>query len=120
VTSFRFSATEVPGHSDYLEPLEALASTGRQIIFYDQLGCGNSDRPEDKSMWTVDLYVEEVGVVRQALGLDRIHLLGQSWAASHGVRADAANGCLQYDSRGLSRQCRSGLQRDKGCAWNYQ
>lgn len=67
------------GTSDYLEPLEALASTGRQIIFYDQLGCGNSDRPEDKSMWTVDLYVEEVGVVRQALGLDRIHLLGQSW-----------------------------------------
>jgi pimeloyl-ACP methyl ester carboxylesterase len=30
---------------DYLEPLEAIANTGRRVIFYDQLGCGNSDRP---------------------------------------------------------------------------
>jgi proline-specific peptidase len=30
-------------------------------------------------MWTVELYVEEVNAVRQALGLDHIHLLGQSW-----------------------------------------
>ena len=30
-------------------------------------------------MWTIPLYVEEVDVVRQALGLERIHLLGQSW-----------------------------------------
>ncbi|WP_334838243.1 hypothetical protein [Nostoc sp.] len=25
---------------DYLEPLEAIATTGRQVIFYEQLGCG--------------------------------------------------------------------------------
>ena len=30
-------------------------------------------------MWTVDLYLEEIDVVRKALGLERIHLLGQSW-----------------------------------------
>jgi proline-specific peptidase len=64
---------------DYLEPLEAMAATGRRVIFYDQLGCGNSDHPSDPSLWTVDLFVEEVGVVRRALGLDRVHLLGQSW-----------------------------------------
>lgn len=64
---------------DYLEPLEAMAATGRRVIFYDQLGCGNSDHPHNPSLWTVDLFVEEVGVVRRALGLDRIHLLGQSW-----------------------------------------
>lgn len=64
---------------DYLEPLEAMATTGRRVIFYDQLGCGNSDHPHNPSLWTVDLFVEEVGVVRRALGLDRIHLLGQSW-----------------------------------------
>ncbi len=28
---------------DYLEPLELIATTGRTVIFYDQLGCGNSD-----------------------------------------------------------------------------
>lgn len=64
---------------DYLEPLEALADTGRRLIFYDQLGCGNSDQPDDPSLWTIPLYIEEVAVVRKALGLDRIHLYGQSW-----------------------------------------
>ena len=64
---------------DYLEPLEAMAATGRRVILYDQLGCGNSDQPHNPSMWTVDLFVEEVGVVRRALGLERVHILGQSW-----------------------------------------
>ena len=66
------------GH-DYLESLAAMAQRGRRVIFYDQLGCGNSDQPNDPSLWTVPLYVEEVDVVRRTLGLDRIHLLGQSW-----------------------------------------
>jgi len=64
---------------DYLEPLEAIAATGRRVVFYDQLGCGRSDKPHNPSMWTVGLFVEEVGVVRRVLGLPRIHLLGQSW-----------------------------------------
>jgi L-proline amide hydrolase len=64
---------------DYIESLEKMAATGRRVIFYDQLGCGNSDQPHDPSLWTVNLFVEEVDVVRKALGLKRIHLLGQSW-----------------------------------------
>ena len=64
---------------DYLEPLEALVASGRRVIFYDQLGCGNSDKPSDPSLWKVPLFVEEVGAVRKALGLSRVHLLGQSW-----------------------------------------
>jgi proline-specific peptidase len=64
---------------DYLEPLEAVAGTGRRAIFYDQLGCGRSDQPSDPSMWTVELFVDEVGAVREALGLDRVHLFGNSW-----------------------------------------
>src|SRR5579875_1462111 len=64
---------------DYLESIEDLAATGRRVIFYDQLGCGNSDHPHNPAMWTVPLFVDEVGVVREALGLERIHLLGQSW-----------------------------------------
>jgi proline-specific peptidase len=63
---------------DYLESLEALAETGRRAVFYDQLGCGHSDLG-DESLWTVETYVEEVGAVREALGLDRIHLFGNSW-----------------------------------------
>lgn len=64
---------------DYLEPVGILAQTGRRVIFYDQLGTGNSDHPHKPEMWAVDLFVEEVGVVRQALGLERVHILGQSW-----------------------------------------
>jgi proline-specific peptidase len=65
---------------DYLESLDAMADTGRRVIYYDQLGCGNSSIPVSKpEMWTPALYVEEVDVVRKALGLERIHLLGQSW-----------------------------------------
>lgn len=66
---------------DYLEPFSDLAASGRQVVFYDQLGCGNSaiNAPHDPAIWTADLFVEEVEVARQALGLDRFHLLGQSW-----------------------------------------
>jgi len=63
---------------DYIESLEGLAATGRRVIFYDQLGCGRSDRG-DESLWTVETYVDEVGAVRDELGLDEIHLFGNSW-----------------------------------------
>ena len=65
---------------DYLWPLAALAQTGRRVIFYDQIGCGLSHINESKpEMWTVDLYCEEIDAVRKAIGLEKIHLLGQSW-----------------------------------------
>jgi len=67
------------GPSDYLEPLEELADTGRPIVFYDQLGCGNSDQPNDPSLWRVEFFLDELATVRQELGLDYIHLLGHSW-----------------------------------------
>jgi proline-specific peptidase len=65
--------------ADYLQPLEELADTGRPIVFYDQLGCGNSDQPNEPSLWSVELFLEELSTVRQQLGLDHIHLLGHSW-----------------------------------------
>jgi proline-specific peptidase len=64
---------------DYLEPLGTLAETGRRVVFYDQLGCGKSWLEADPSFWTVELYVDELRTVREALGLDRIHLFGSSW-----------------------------------------
>ncbi|MBX3080614.1 MAG: proline iminopeptidase-family hydrolase [Anaerolineae bacterium] len=65
---------------DYLEAFDAMADTGRRVIYYDQLGCGMSGIPDSRpDLWTVDLYVEEIDVVRRALGLEHIHLLGQSW-----------------------------------------
>jgi proline-specific peptidase len=68
-----------PGFTHYyLEPLEALADR-RQVIFYDQLGCGRSERPDDPDLWTVERFVTELALVRSALELDRLHLFGSSW-----------------------------------------
>jgi len=63
---------------DYLEPLSAL-SDERPVIFYDQLGCGRSDRPSDKSLWTVEHFVGELNLLKERLRLGRVHILGQSW-----------------------------------------
>jgi pimeloyl-ACP methyl ester carboxylesterase len=71
-----------PGSThNYFEPLEELAAEGRRVVVYDQLGCGNSDRPDDPDLWTLELFLDEVQTVRGELGLDRIHLLGTSWGA---------------------------------------
>ena len=68
-----------PGSThNYFEPFEEL---GRRVVVYDQLGCGDSERPSEPDPWTLELFVDEVQAVRDALGLDRIHLLGTSWGA---------------------------------------
>src|SRR5581483_11456977 len=64
---------------DYITDMEALASDTRRVIFYDQLGCGRSDQPDNPAMWTIKRSVEEIGIVRHALGLDKVHLWGQSF-----------------------------------------
>jgi len=64
---------------EYLDPLGELAHNGRSVVFYDQLGCGDSTHIHDPSLWSVDLFAEQVDSVRAGLGLERVHLLGQSW-----------------------------------------
>lgn len=63
---------------NYLRSLERLA-TQREIIFWDQLGCGNSKCPPNRELWTMDRSVAELDAVVAALGLDRFHLFGNSW-----------------------------------------
>lgn len=64
--------------SYYLSPLAELAND-RPVIFFDQLGCGRSDHPNDTTLWTIPRFVQEVQAVRTALGYKEIHLLGHSW-----------------------------------------
>lgn len=64
---------------DTFEPLQLLAEAGRKLVFYDQLGGGNSDVPEDPSVHTIPLFIEELEVIRRELGLERVHILGHSW-----------------------------------------
>ena len=68
--------------SDYLHGLAALAHEfGVDVVFFDQLGCGRSERPDDPGLWTVSRAVAEVEAVRVALDLGQVHLLGHSWGA---------------------------------------
>ncbi|GAB2526449.1 proline iminopeptidase-family hydrolase [Rufibacter soli] len=67
---------------EYFECMENfLPAEGIEFIYYDQLGCGNSDNPQDTTFWALPRYVEEVEQVRQALNLgpDNFYLLGHSW-----------------------------------------
>jgi proline iminopeptidase len=70
-----------PGFShEYLEALESyLPQAGIEMYYYDQLGCNNSDQPDDPSLWTLARYTEEVDEVRGALGLEHFVLYGHSW-----------------------------------------
>jgi len=61
------------------DELSLMALGGRPLVFYDQLGCGRSDRPADPSLWTVETFLDELATVRRELGLDQIHLYGWSW-----------------------------------------
>jgi proline-specific peptidase len=72
-----------PGYPhNSLKNLSELSHSGRPVVLYDQLGCGNSDRPDDPGLWTVKLFLEEIDAVRSALGLTEIDMLGHSWGGS--------------------------------------
>ena len=72
-----------PGSThEYLEACDTyLPGAGVEYYFYDQLGSGFSDQPDEPSLWEVDRFVDEVEQVRRALGLDagNFVLYGQSW-----------------------------------------
>jgi proline iminopeptidase len=65
---------------DYLEAMESfLPQAGIEMYYYDQLGVGNSDIPDDPGLWTLPRYLTEVEEVRRGLGLDNFVLYGHSW-----------------------------------------
>lgn len=78
---------------NYLENYRLLANDGRAVIFYDQVGCGNSTLLPNKGadFWTPQLFVDELDNLVDHLGQRAgFHVLGQSWggmlAAEYGVR----------------------------------
>ena len=76
-----------PGFThDYLEAMESfLPQAGIEMYYYDQLGVGNSDVPDDPALWTLPRYCTEVEEVRRGLGLDSFVLYGQSWGGILGI-----------------------------------
>lgn len=69
-----------PGSThNYFELLDELAEDGRQIISYDQLGCGNSFVEGHPELWTLETWIEELEALINHLQLKDIHILGHSW-----------------------------------------
>ena len=70
-----------PGSThNYFEVLDDLAvTTRRQIISYDQIGCGESYVDGHPELWTLTTWLDELEALRSHLHLDRVNLLGQSW-----------------------------------------
>ena len=92
-----------------IEPLEDLGHR-RRVIFYDQLGCGRSHKPDDTSLWTVPHFVREVEVVRSALELDRFHLFGSSWGGQLSMQY-----VLDYQPASLASLLMSGSLASMPC-----
>lgn len=63
---------------------------GIPVIFYDQVGCGNSthirEKNRDEAFWTVDLFIQELDNLVDHLDLRKhgYDILGQSWGGMLG------------------------------------
>ncbi|HEY7431616.1 MAG TPA: proline iminopeptidase-family hydrolase [Streptosporangiaceae bacterium] len=67
---------------EYLEACDSfLPAAGVEYYYYDQLGSGRSDQPDEPSLWETSRFVDEVEQVRAALGLNASNfvLYGHSW-----------------------------------------
>ncbi|UYN87611.1 MAG: proline iminopeptidase-family hydrolase [Cyclobacteriaceae bacterium] len=53
-----------------------------QLIYYDQLGSNNSDKPTDSSLYNIDRFVNEVEQLRIDLELNEFYILGHSWGGA--------------------------------------
>ena len=72
------------GCSAYIfrENMPALARAGFRAIAFDLKGHGLSDKPQDKSEYTIDALVDHVAEVLDALALERPVFVGHSLGAS--------------------------------------
>jgi proline-specific peptidase len=73
-----------------MRPYVGLASD-RQVVLYDQSGCGKSASPGDLSLYTVERYVAELEALRSHLGFEKIVLAGHSWGSFLGPLYAAAH-----------------------------
>lgn len=70
--------------------IEALAA-GRQVIRYDRLGCGMSDRERAEETLSLDFEVATLDALLDHLGLERVSLAGGSFGGCTAVAFAARN-----------------------------
>ncbi|ORY01578.1 Alpha/Beta hydrolase protein [Clohesyomyces aquaticus] len=73
------------GHNYLLSLTDLYDKYGIPVIFYDQIGCGNSthfsDTMGDENFWTIEMFMSELKNVISHFGLQDTgyYILGQSW-----------------------------------------
>jgi haloalkane dehalogenase len=63
-------------YRDFIGPL---ASRGYRAIAYDQMGFGRSSKPEDTREYSLARHTKQLGLLVDALGLDRVTLVVHDW-----------------------------------------
>lgn len=71
----------------------------RSILFYDQLGCGKSDEPDNLKYYSIDQSVDDLEAVLSRLSIRQFHLYGHSYG-----------GILAYEY--LKRRAEKGIGND--------
>ena len=102
-------------HDYFLPHLESLADR-HQVIFYDQRATGQSSADVDPATITMGTFIADLDALREAYGLDAMHLLGHSWggllAMQYAVRypqhvrslilVDSAPASSELDEQGMT------------------
>ena len=79
-----------PGNSsDYMRSLEQLASNKLAVVSYDQRGTGQSTEPSEG--YAMENYIADLEAVRQAAGVESVHLFGHSWGGLVALRYAVAH-----------------------------
>ena len=66
----------------YLLSLGELGDDKLKVVMYDQLGVGESEKPKDTSLFTIEYGVEEVEGFRMAMDLGKVNLFGSSYGGA--------------------------------------
>ncbi len=94
-------------HSYFLPHVRPLAEHNK-LVFYDQRSSGRSDIG-DSTAFSLDQFVEDIEVIRNQVGAQKIHLLGHSWGGLVAMRyalkhPDHLNSLILVNSNAASNE----------------
>lgn len=70
------------GTHHYFHPYLSGAADFARVIYYDQLGCGQSDYLQGKEEYSVEQAADHLDALRKQLGLDKWFVLGHSYGGT--------------------------------------
>jgi len=68
-------------HSVWRHQIPALVAAGYRVIAPDTRGCGDSAAPLGRRHYTLDLLVGDLLALLDALGIEKVRLVGHDWGA---------------------------------------